>query len=97
MNASERRALQACARADAIVALAFEHHLAIARNILLEKFVDWLVGLASCGLIELVQKADPTIQRMLALGEDVFRDYQEESFFNGLGQRILDRSAAVLV
>ena len=82
--AAERHGLQNRARADAILALAFEHHLAIGRNVPLSQVVDWLTGLASCGVIEFIQKSDSTVQQMLALREDIFADYSEEDFVAAL-------------
>lgn len=77
---SERRGFAERANADALIALAFEHHLAIGRNVPLVDVVDWLVGLAPVGIIEFVPKADSTVQKMLALREDIFPDYNEATF-----------------
>ncbi len=79
-NGAERKALQARADADAVLALAFEHHLAIGRNIPLDQVVGWITGLAPQGVIEFVQKTDPTVQRMLALRQDIFDAYDERNF-----------------
>lgn len=76
----ERQGVQARAGADAILALAFVHHLAIGRNVPLKQVVDWLVGLAPCGVIEFVPKNDPMVQQMLRLREDIFADYHQEAF-----------------
>ena len=86
-NTVERKGLSDRARADALLALAFEHHLAIGRNVPLEGVVAWLVSLAPRGVIEFVHKGDPTVQRMLALREDIFHEYTEEHFLNALHQR----------
>lgn len=77
---SERRGLRSRATADGLIALAFEHHLAIGRNVPLEQVVAWLTQLAPTGVIEFVQKTDTTIQQMLAMRQDIFADYSEESF-----------------
>ena len=79
-NQHERRGFAARVRADAVIALAFEHHLAIGKNIPLQQVVEWLISTAPVGIIEFVPKSDPTIQKMLALREDIFFDYTEESF-----------------
>ncbi len=76
----ERRAFSQRASFDGLMALAFEHHLAIGRNIPLDQLIAWLTGLAPCGVIEFVEKDDPTIQRMLALRDDIFDGYSRESF-----------------
>ena len=86
-HSAERSGLQSRASADAIIALAFEHHLAIGHNIPLDKTIDWLIGLAPTGVIEFVQKSDPTVQEMLTLREDIFDDYNEENFSSLLQQR----------
>ena len=79
-NMKERPGLTTRCKADAVMALAFEHHLAIARNIPLDQVVDWLVGMAPTGVIEFVHKSDPTVQQLLALREDIFDDYTSEAF-----------------
>lgn len=84
---SERSGFGSRAHADAMIALAFEHHLAIARNIPLGQMLDWLLAIASTGVIEFVPKSDPTIQKMLSLREDVFDQYTRENFEGLLSQR----------
>ena len=74
-------------QADAVLALALVHHLAIGRNVPLAQVVDWLVGLAPTGAIEFVPKADPMAHRLLATREDVFDDYSAEAFLAALGTR----------
>ena len=74
-------------RADAVLALAFVHHLAIARNIPLDEVVDSIVNMAPSGMIEFVPKNDPTIQTMLALRQDVFAAYSRENFVARLSGR----------
>ena len=49
--------------------------------------VDWLVGHAPQGVVEFVQKTDPTVQRMLALREDIFDQYEEAAFESALAAR----------
>jgi ribosomal protein L11 methylase PrmA len=79
-NGTERKGLAKRAQAGGLLALAFEHHLAIGRNVPLPNVVDWLLGHAPQGVVEFVQKSDPTVQRMLALREDIFDSYDEASF-----------------
>lgn len=83
----ERKSLSARSTADAILALAFVHHLAIGRNVPIERVVDWLIGLAPAGVIEFVPKADPMVQRMLRLRDDIFDDYTEECFLAAVNRR----------
>jgi ribosomal protein L11 methylase PrmA len=77
---AERKSALNRAKPDAIVALAFEHHLAIARNIPLPGVINWLTGMAPQGIVEFVQKSDPTVQKLLALREDIFPDYTQDNF-----------------
>jgi ribosomal protein L11 methylase PrmA len=83
---SERSGLSGRSRPDAVLSLAFEHHLAIGRNLPISQVVGWLTSLAGSGVIEFVQKSDPTVQRMLMFREDIFSDYSEEAFVAALRQ-----------
>jgi ribosomal protein L11 methylase PrmA len=76
----ERQGLQERTSADALVALALVHHLAIARNIPLGQIVDWLVRLAPAGVVEFIPKTDPMVQRLLSLREDIFPNYSLDNF-----------------
>lgn len=84
---AERRALSQRADFDGLIALAFEHHLAIGRNVPLDQLIAWITSMAPRGVIEFVQKDDPTVQRMLALREDIFDDYSQASFTALLSRR----------
>ena len=86
-NERERQGLSTRVGADAVVALAFEHHLAIGRNVPLQEVVDWLTNLAPRGLIEFVQPDDPTLRLMLAQREDMYQDYDEDGFSAALERR----------
>ncbi|MCZ6894315.1 MAG: class I SAM-dependent methyltransferase, partial [Gammaproteobacteria bacterium] len=81
---SERLGLEQRGTFDAILALAFEHHLAIGRNIPLPDVVKWLVDRAPRGVIEFVQKDDPTVKQMLTLREDIFDAYSQDVFEQAL-------------
>lgn len=81
---AERKGFHDRSEADAIIALAFEHHLAIGKNIGLEATVTWLTSLAPVGVIEFVPGNDPTVQRMLALRKNIFADYSKSTFENKL-------------
>jgi len=84
---AERKSLGQRADADAMIALAFIHHLAIARNIPLDMAVDWLVSLAPTGIIEFPNKEDAMVRKLLSTREDIFPDYTEEAFLAHLGAR----------
>jgi ribosomal protein L11 methylase PrmA len=83
----ERQSLAARASADAILALAFVHHIAIGRNVPLDRVIDWLVGLAPTGVIEFVPKSDPMVTHMLRLREDIFDGYSEENLLAAISAR----------
>ncbi len=85
-NERERMGLGQRADADAIIALAFVHHLAIGKNIPLHQLVDWLVGLAPQGIIEFVPKQDPMVKELLMFRKDIFPDYSEEHFISCLSR-----------
>ena len=76
----ERRSLLERADADAILALALVHHLAIARNVPLPMVVDLFADLAPWAIVEFVPKDDPMVQRLLATRRDVFPDYDLDGF-----------------
>jgi ribosomal protein L11 methylase PrmA len=80
----ERQGMMARASADAVFALAFIHHMAIAKNIPLGQLVDWIVGFAPSGVIEFVPKEDPMVQELLRFRKDCFPDYTEENFLEKL-------------
>lgn len=86
-NYHERKSLLNRKNADAVLALAFEHHLAIGRNIPLDQFIDWLINLAPCGVVEFIPKEDPNLKLMLRLRKDIFDDYSEEAFRNILASK----------
>ena len=77
---TERRGLRARAKADAVLALAFLHHLTIGNNVPLPRAVRWILNLAPTGMMEFIPKGDPMIKRMLAFREDIFSEYSIEAF-----------------
>ena len=83
-NQKERKGFIKRLNFDFVLALAFEHHLAIAKNIPLEDVVSWITSLAPKGIIEFVPKNDTTIQSMIKLKGDIFPNYSLENFKNFL-------------
>jgi len=84
---AERMGFKERASGDAVLGLALIHHLAIAKNLPLAEVIGWLVDMAPQGVIEFVPKNDPMVQRLLQMREDLFDDYDQESFERYLGQR----------
>ncbi|WP_394727069.1 class I SAM-dependent methyltransferase [Altererythrobacter sp. GH1-8] len=77
---AERMSFGERSKADAMVALAFIHHLAIAKNVPLDMAVDWLMAMAPQGVIEFPGKGDAMVQRLLSTREDIFPNYTLEAF-----------------
>ena len=84
---AERQGLAERARADALIALAFIHHIAIGRNVPLDMTIDWLLAMAPVGVIEFPPKSDPMVQRLLSQRDDIFPDYDEANLLALLGAR----------
>jgi ribosomal protein L11 methylase PrmA len=84
---AERRGLRARAKADAVLALALIHHVAVAKNVPLAAVVSWLTAMAPRGVIEFVPKTDPMVVELLRLREDIFADYNEAHFVRCLEER----------
>ncbi len=90
-NEKERKSFKERAKFDAVIALAFEHHLAIAKNIPLDQVILWILSLAPNGLIEFIPKNDITVKKMLELKGDIFPSYNQEVFEN-----ILNKESTIL-
>lgn len=86
-NEEERQGLKARSSIDAVLALAFIHHLSIARNIPLDQLLDWVLDLSPNGIIEFVPKNDPMVQELLCHREDIFPNYTEEFFLQHIASR----------
>jgi ribosomal protein L11 methylase PrmA len=76
----ERASLAARGPADAVLALALIHHLAISNNVPLDRIAAFFRQLAKHLVIEFVPKSDSQVKRLLATREDVFPDYTEAGF-----------------
>jgi ribosomal protein L11 methylase PrmA len=76
----ERRSLLERADADAILALALIHHLALTRNVPLPMVLDLFADLAPSAIVEFAPKEDPMVRRLLATRRDVFADYDLDGF-----------------
>ncbi len=85
-NEKERESFNKRINFDAMLCLAFIHHLTIAKNIPLDEAIKWLMSIAPTGLIEFVPKDDPTVKQMIYLKGDIFPQYKEENFVNLIKQ-----------
>ena len=66
--------------ADAALALALIHHLAIFNNLPFKKIAAFFANICSSLIIEFVPKNDSQAQRLLSSREDIFPDYTESAF-----------------
>ena len=76
----ERGSLLRRVSADAVLALALVHHLAISNNLPLSEIAHFLAELGSWLVIEFVPKEDSQVQVLLTAREDIFPDYNIDSF-----------------
>lgn len=65
---------------DALLALAFEHHLVIANNIPILNFVEWIISISKRGIMKFVPKNDGAVKELLKSREDIFIDYSYKFF-----------------
>ena len=76
----ERQSLEQRGPADALLALALVHHLAIGHNLPLERIAGFFARLGRALVIEFVPKSDSQVQRMLRSRPDIFPAYTREGF-----------------
>lgn len=76
----ERKSLTARGPADAVLALALLHHLAIGNNLPFSMIAKFFQEIAHALIIEFIPKNDPQVTRLLQVRKDIFTDYNQESF-----------------
>lgn len=76
----ERRSFFDRGPADAVMALALIHHLAIGNNVPFEQSANFLSGLGTWLVIEFVPRQDSQVLRLLSTRDDVFGWYTQEGF-----------------
>lgn len=86
-NGAERMGIAKRSSADALINLAFAHHMIISKNIPMEQYVNWILGFADQGIVEFVPKSDPMVQDLLLLREDIFPDYEQDTFIALISQQ----------
>lgn len=99
----ERMTLADRGPADAILALALVHHLAIGNNVPLPQIAQYFSTLAHHVIIEFVPKSDSQVRELLANREDIFAGYNQqdfekafESFFELVNKRLIAGSERTL-
>ena len=83
---AERMTLFERGPADAVLALALLHHLAIGNNLPLDKAARFLARIGRHLLIEFVPKSDSQVERLLVTREDIFDSYTREEFERAFGE-----------
>jgi ribosomal protein L11 methylase PrmA len=76
----ERMSLRERSSADAVLALALVHHLAIGNNVPLYRIAEFMSELGQWLIIEFVPKEDSQVQRLLSSRNDIFPRYTAEGF-----------------
>lgn len=76
----ERMSLLERGPADAVMALALVHHLAISNNVPLESLATFFAQIAPWLIIEFVPKTDSQVERLLATRQDIFPEYNPDGF-----------------
>jgi hypothetical protein len=76
----ERMSLLQRGPCDLAMALALIHHLAISNNVPLDHVAKFFQKISKSLIIEFVPKEDSQVQRLLATREDIFPDYNQQSF-----------------
>ena len=85
-NNEEREAFIKRGPADAILALALIHHMAIANNVPLAMLAKFFQELGSWLVLEFVPKSDSQVKRLLSTREDIFPDYTQDQFERVFGK-----------
>lgn len=83
----ERQSLPARGTPDLTLCLALIHHMVITANVPVDDFVSWLAELDSHVIIEFPTREDPMVKRLLQTKEDIFDDYNVESFEASISRR----------
>jgi hypothetical protein len=81
----ERHSLLERGPAQALLALALIHHLAISNNVPLPLLAEYLHDLGNWLVIEWVPKEDSQVQKLLASRQDIFTGYHQEGFEQAFG------------
>lgn len=82
---AERLSLLERGPADAVLALALVHHLAIGNNVPLDRIARFLARAGRSLLVEFVPKTDSQVKRLLVVREDIFEGYTAEGFERSFG------------
>jgi hypothetical protein len=84
---AERQSLKERGPANAVMALALIHHLAIGNNVPLLRIAEYFSTIGEWLIIEFVPKSDSQVQRLLAARKDIFNSYHLEGFKEAFATR----------
>jgi len=84
---NERASFRERIHADAVMALALVHHLAIGYNLPLSKIAEYLYEFSHQLIIEFVPKEDEKVQLLLQNKKDIYPEYTREHFENVFRQK----------
>ena len=82
----ERMSFMKRGPADLVMALALIHHLAISNNLPFDRIAQFFQKICKSLIIEFVPKTDSQVQRLLSTREDIFDNYDKESFETTFGE-----------
>jgi len=83
----ERDSLIERGPADAVMALALIHHLAIGNNVPLPEIASFMSKIGRWLILEFVPKQDSQVQRLLSTREDIYSEYTQASFEAAFGEK----------
>jgi len=90
----ERDSLLERGPAEAVLALALVHHLAIANNVPLPQVAEFFADCGEWLIVEFIPKADSQVQKLLRSRADIFPEYTREGFEAAFERRYEVRQAA---
>lgn len=82
----ERKSFIERGPADAVLALALIHHLAISNNLPFRNIVELFKNICKYLIIEFIPKSDSQVQKLLSNREDIFFNYTQEKFEREFGK-----------
>ena len=92
---SERDSFLQRGPADATLALALVHHLAISNNVPLQRVAEFFAACGEWLIVEFVPKSDSQVQKLFRSRADIFNEYTQTGFEKAFGERysIKEKSA----
>jgi ribosomal protein L11 methylase PrmA len=90
----ERTSLLDRGPADAVLALALIHHLAISNNVPFHRIAEFFGQTCQSLIIEFVPKSDSQVEVLLSSREDIFTDYTQPAFERAFSQYFVIRGTA---